>query len=119
MREILPDAIRDHGEIRFRSQYHYAVFEFYRSAKVLKQLERAGVKVSGRILDAGCGGGGIAVSFAEECELAVGLDIAEKFRDAGVRLAAERESRMQPSFKVMVRTFPFERIISISCFPTR
>jgi ubiquinone/menaquinone biosynthesis C-methylase UbiE len=91
VREILPDAINEHGEIRFRSQYHYAVFEYYRSAKVLKQLERAGVKVSGRILDAGCGGGGIAVSFAEECDLAVGLDIADKFRDAGVRLAAERE----------------------------
>ncbi len=31
------------------------------------------------------------MSFAEECELAVGLDIADKFRDAGVRLAAERK----------------------------
>lgn len=90
MREIQSDAIRDHGEIRFRSEYHYAVFEYYRSAKVIKQLERAGVSVSGRILDAGCGGGGIAVSFAEECDLAVGLDIANRFGDAGIRLAHER-----------------------------
>ncbi|MCP5114386.1 MAG: class I SAM-dependent methyltransferase, partial [bacterium] len=90
MREILSDAIREHGEVRFRSEYHYAVFEYYRSAKVIKQLERAGVEVSGRVLDAGCGGGGIAVSFAEECELAVGLDIANRFGEAGRRLAGER-----------------------------
>lgn len=90
MREVLPDAIREHGDIRFRSEYHYAVFEYYRSAKVIKQLERAGVKVAGRVLDAGCGGGGIAVSFAEECELAVGLDIANRFGEAGRRLAKER-----------------------------
>jgi ubiquinone/menaquinone biosynthesis C-methylase UbiE len=90
MREVLPDAIREHGEIRFRSEYHYAVFEYYRSAKVIKQLERAGVKVKCRVLDAGCGGGGIAVSFAEECELAVGLDIANRFGVAGRRLAKER-----------------------------
>lgn len=90
MREIQPGAIRDHGEVRFRSEYHYAVFEYYRSAKVIAQLERAGIRVRGRILDAGCGGGGISVSFAEESELSVGLDIAERFRDAGLRLAAER-----------------------------
>ncbi len=90
MREVRPDAIREHGEIRFRSEYHYAVFEYYRSAKVIKQLERASVKVAGRVLDAGCGGGGIAVSFAEECELAVGLDIANRFGEAGRRLAEER-----------------------------
>jgi ubiquinone/menaquinone biosynthesis C-methylase UbiE len=91
VREIQNDAIREYGEIRFRSEYHYALFEYYRSAKVIKQLERAGVRVRGRILDAGCGGGGIAVSFAEECELAVGLDIANRFGDAGVRLAGERD----------------------------
>jgi SAM-dependent methyltransferase len=90
LRETQNELIREYGEIRFRSEYHYALFEYYRSAKVITQLERAGVEVRGRILDAGCGGGGIAVSFAEGCELAVGLDIANRFRDAGVRLAAER-----------------------------
>jgi ubiquinone/menaquinone biosynthesis C-methylase UbiE len=90
VREIRNETIRECGEIRFRSEYHYALFEYYRSAKVIKQLERAGAEVHGRILDAGCGGGGIAVSFGEECELAVGLDIANRFRDAGVRLASER-----------------------------
>jgi ubiquinone/menaquinone biosynthesis C-methylase UbiE len=93
VREIRNDTIREYGEIRFRSEYHYALFEYYRSAKVVKQLERAGIEVHGRILDAGCGGGGIAVSFAEECDLAVGLDIANRFRDAGVRLASERGVR--------------------------
>lgn len=90
MREIQPNAIREHGEVRFRSDYHYAVFEYFRSAKVIKQLERAGVGVRGRILDAGCGGGGIAVSFAEEGDFAVGLDIANRFEHAGQRLATER-----------------------------
>jgi len=90
MREIDNDAIREHAEIRFRSSYHYALFEYYRSAKILKRLEWDGVEVQGTVLDAGCGSGGIAVSFAEECERAVGLDIKNKFGDAGRTLAAER-----------------------------
>lgn len=90
MRTVDEGAIREHGDIRFRSSYHYAVFEYYRSAKILKRLEWDGIEVGGRVLDAGCGSGGIAVSFAEECELAVGLDIKDKFRDAGERLAGER-----------------------------
>jgi SAM-dependent methyltransferase len=90
MRAIDDAAIREHGDIRFRSSYHYALFEYHRSAKILKRLEWDGIDVHGRVLDAGCGSGGIAVSFAEECELAVGLDIKNKFEDAGVRLARER-----------------------------
>jgi len=90
MREIDNDAIREHGDIRFRSSYHYALFEYYRSAKILKRLEWDGIEVRGRVLDAGCGSGGIAVSFAEECDHAVGLDIKNKFGDAGARLARER-----------------------------
>lgn len=90
MREIDNDAIREHGDIRFRSSYHYALFEYYRSAKILKRLEWDGIEVKGRVLDAGCGSGGIAVSFAEECEHSVGLDIENKFGDAGSRLARER-----------------------------
>ena len=91
MREIDNDAIREHADIRFRSSYHYALFEYYRSAKILKRLEWDGIDVKGRVLDAGCGSGGIAVSFAEECGQAVGLDIKNKFGDAGVRLAHERK----------------------------
>lgn len=90
MREIDNDAIREHAEVRFRSEYHYALFEYYRSAKILKRLEWDGIEVRGRVLDAGCGSGGIAVSFAEECEQSVGLDIKNKFSDAGARLARER-----------------------------
>ncbi len=91
MREIDNDAIRTHGDIRFRSSYHYALFEYYRSAKILKRLEWDGIDVHGRVLDAGCGSGGIAVSFAEECDQAVGLDIKNKFGDAGAKLARERD----------------------------
>lgn len=90
MREIQPDAIREYGAIRFRSDYHYSLFEYYRSAKILTQLERAGIHPKGPVLDAGCGGGGVAVSFAEESALAVGLDLVDRFTDAGERLARER-----------------------------
>ncbi|HEY7700018.1 MAG TPA: hypothetical protein VIE88_16455, partial [Vicinamibacteria bacterium] len=93
MREIDEEAIRAHADIRFRSEYHYALFEYYRSAKILKRLEWEGVPVRGRVLDAGCGSGGIAVSFAEECDLAVGLDIKNKFSDSGRKLASERGMR--------------------------
>jgi SAM-dependent methyltransferase len=90
LRHIDDAAIREHAEIRFRSEYHYALFEYYRSAKILKRLEWEGIEVKGRVLDAGCGSGGIALSFAEECELAVGLDIKNKFGKAGKRLSLER-----------------------------
>jgi len=90
LREIREDQIRAQGEIRFRSEYHYAVFEYYRSAKVIRQVERAGVPIRGVILDAGCGSGGIAVSFAEECDWALGLDIEDRFSGAGARLAKEK-----------------------------
>src|SRR5262249_52595189 len=78
------------GEERFRSEYHYAVFEYLRSAKVIQALERAGVRLSGRVLDAGCGGGGTALSLAEECRFAAGLDLHARFRDAGTRLAGAK-----------------------------
>ena len=90
MREVQPDAIREYGAIRFRSDYHYSLFEYYRSAKILIQLERAGIHPNGPVLDAGCGGGGVAVSFAEESTFAVGLDLVDRFTDAGERLAKER-----------------------------
>ena len=90
MRTIDERAIKAHADLRFRSEYDYALFEYYRSAKVIAFLERAGVAVSGRILDAGCGGGGMPLSLAEEAGLVVGIDPAERFQDAGVRLGRER-----------------------------
>ena len=90
MRTIDERAIKAHADLRFRSEYDYALFEYYRSAKVIAFLERAGVAVSGRILDAGCGGGGMPLSLAEEAALVVGIDPAERFQDAGVRLGRER-----------------------------
>ena len=90
MRRIDPDAIASHARRRFRSEYDYALFEYYRSAKVFKVLEQAGVAVGGSILDAGCGGGGMPLSFAEEARQVVGIDLAPRFGDAGHRLAAER-----------------------------
>jgi SAM-dependent methyltransferase len=90
VRRVDEQAIRAAAERRFRSDYHYALWEYLRSAKVIAALERAGVAVAGRVLDAGCGGGGTALSLAEEGRYAVGLDLDARFRGAGTSLAVER-----------------------------
>jgi SAM-dependent methyltransferase len=90
VRAIDERAIKTHADLRFRSEYDYALFEYYRSAKVIAFLERAGVAIRGRVLDAGCGGGGMPLSLAEEAEQVVGIDPIDRFGDAGVRLARER-----------------------------
>ena len=90
MRVVDNRAIEEHAAVRFRSEYHYALFEYWRSAKVLGYLERAGLRTLGRVLDDGCGGGGMGVSFAEEARAVVAIDPADRFRDAGVRLAQEK-----------------------------
>jgi SAM-dependent methyltransferase len=90
VRTIDERAIRAHADLRFRSEYDYALFEYYRSAKVIAFLERAGVSIGGAVLDAGCGGGGMPLSLAEEAGLVVGIDPVERFPDAGARLARER-----------------------------
>jgi SAM-dependent methyltransferase len=93
MREIRDDLIKAHADRRFRSEYDYALFEYYRSAKVLAFLERAGVAIAGRVLDAGCGGGGMPLSFAEHARQVVGIDPIDRFSQAGVKLAQERQMR--------------------------
>jgi SAM-dependent methyltransferase len=90
VRVIDERAIRAHADLRFRSEYDYALFEYYRSAKVIAFLERAGVEIHGAVLDAGCGGGGMPLSLAEEAGQVVGIDPIDRFGDAGVRLAKER-----------------------------
>jgi SAM-dependent methyltransferase len=90
VRTVDERAIRAHADLRFRSEYDYALFEYYRSAKVLAFLARAGITVGGRVLDAGCGGGGMPLSLAEEAREVIGIDPAERFQDAGVKLARER-----------------------------
>ena len=90
MRRIDERAIKAHADLRFRSEYDYALFEYYRSAKVIAFLERAEVALRGRVLDAGCGGGGMPLSLAEESRAVVGIDPVERFQDAGVRLARQR-----------------------------
>jgi SAM-dependent methyltransferase len=90
VRAIDNAAIQAAALTRFKSEYDYAVFEYLRSAKVIQALERAGVLVAGRVLDAGCGGGGTALSLAEESAFAVGLDLSAAFRGAGTRLQAEK-----------------------------
>ncbi|HEY1337232.1 MAG TPA: class I SAM-dependent methyltransferase, partial [Bryobacteraceae bacterium] len=93
MRNIDERAIKAHADLRFRSEYDYALFEYYRSAKVIAFLARAGVPLRGRVLDDGCGGGGMPLSLAEETDTVVGIDPAERFQDAGVRLGRERGLR--------------------------
>jgi SAM-dependent methyltransferase len=93
MRRIDNALIKQHAALRFRSEYDYALFEYYRSAKVIAFLENAGVALRGRALDCGCGGGGMPLSLAEHVEESVGIDPFDRFGDAGVRLARERGVR--------------------------
>jgi ubiquinone/menaquinone biosynthesis C-methylase UbiE len=93
VRKIDERAIKAHADLRFRSEYDYALFEYYRSAKVIAFLDRAGIPVRGRVLDAGCGGGGMPLSLAEEVDEVVGIDPIERFQEAGVRLGQERRIR--------------------------
>lgn len=90
MRRIDERLIGEHAARRFRSEYDYALFEYYRSAKVLAFLDARRARVGGSVLDAGCGGGGMPLSFAEEADLVVGIDLVNRFGEAGVRLAHER-----------------------------
>src|SRR5207244_4082688 len=93
MREISDALIKAHADQRFRSEYDYALFEYYRSAKVIAFLERAGVTIAGRVLDAGCGGGGMPLSLAEHANDVIGIDPVDRFGRAGVTLARERRLR--------------------------
>jgi 2-polyprenyl-3-methyl-5-hydroxy-6-metoxy-1,4-benzoquinol methylase len=93
VRAIDERAIKAHADQRFRSEYDYALFEYYRSAKVLAFLDQSGVRPGGRVLDAGCGGGGMPLSLAEETARVVGIDLVDRFRDAGTRLADEKGLR--------------------------
>jgi SAM-dependent methyltransferase len=91
VRRVDNAAIAAAAESRFESDYHYAIFEYLRSAKVIEALERAGIRLQGRILDAGCGGGGTALSLAEEASVVVGLDLEARFLGSGTRLAKDKE----------------------------
>ena len=108
MREIRDDLIKAHSDRRFRSEYDYALFEYYRSAKVLAVLDRAGVPVAGRVLDAGCGGGGMPLSLAEHAADVVGIDPIDRFSDAGVRLARERGLRRLHFLRADGMALPFK-----------
>ncbi|MEK6629552.1 MAG: class I SAM-dependent methyltransferase [Acidobacteriota bacterium] len=93
MRRVDNAAIKTHALRRFRSEYDYALFEYFRSAKVIQFLEQHDARLEGRILDAGCGGGGMPLSFAEEGAAVAAIDLADRFREAGVRLGRERGIR--------------------------
>lgn len=93
MRQINDAEIKAHADRRFRSEYDYALFEYYRSAKVLAYIAAAGEVVGGDVLDAGCGGGGMPLSLAEEAAVSVGIDPIKRFHEAGVALARERGLR--------------------------
>jgi SAM-dependent methyltransferase len=107
LRLIDDRAIKAHSDLRFRSEYDYALFEYYRSAKVIAFLDRAGVPIAGRVLDAGCGGGGMPLSLADEARWVVGIDLVDRFRDAGVRLAAERQRPNLVFLRADAQALPF------------
>lgn len=90
MRTIDDEAIARAAAVRRRSEYDYGLFEYLRSPKILENLEKAGVAIGGRVLDAGCGAGGTAISLAEEGADVVGLDLDARFRGSGTRLREEK-----------------------------
>lgn len=107
MKRVDDEAINEHAAIRFRSEYHYAKFEYWRSAKLIAFLEGSGVVVAGRVLDDGCGGGGMCVSFAEETGSVVGIDLADRFRNAGTVLAQEEDVSGSHFAQADATTLPF------------
>ena len=109
MRTIDERLIKQHADLRFRTEYDYALFEYYRSAKVFAHLASVGQTVSGRVLDAGCGGGGMPLSFAEEADSVAAIDLVNRFGDAGVRLAHERDRRNLHFLQADGQALPFRR----------
>ena len=107
MRTIDEGLIKHHAGLRFRTEYDYALFEYYRSAKVFAHLASVGQTVSGRVLDAGCGGGGMPLSFAEEADSVAAIDLVNRFGDAGVRLAQERDRRNLHFLQADGQALPF------------
>jgi len=107
VRTIDEQAIRTNAAVRFRSEYHYAVFEYWRSAKVLRYLERGGITRLGRVLDDGCGGGGMCVSFGEEADSVVGIDLSDRFMGAGTKLAVEKGVRSARFAQANGQMLPF------------
>src|SRR5690606_7654322 len=90
MRDIRPELTNAHGGPRIRSEYDYALSDYYRAAREPGFLERSGVEVGGRVLDAGCGGGGMPLSLAEHADVVVGIGPIDRFGQAGVVLGRER-----------------------------
>ena len=58
VRRIDSAAIKAHADLRFRSEYDYALFEYFRSAKVFAFLDHSGVRLEGRVLDRGAAAAG-------------------------------------------------------------
>jgi predicted TPR repeat methyltransferase len=81
MREIRPDLIQAHADRRFRSEYDYALFEYYRSAKVFAFLEKADFQVGGHVLDAGCGTGLCGPLIAPYARRLTGVDLSARMLD--------------------------------------
>jgi SAM-dependent methyltransferase len=107
VRRIDEHLIKVHADRRFRSEYDYAMFEYYRSAKVFAFLDQAGARLRGRVLDAGCGGGGMPLSFAEEADEVVGIDLVNRFGEAGFRIARERQIRNLHFLQADGQALPF------------
>jgi SAM-dependent methyltransferase len=108
VRDISETQIKAHADRRFRSEYDYALFEYYRSAKVIAFLERAGLAIGGRVLDAGCGGGGMPLSLAEHASFVVGIDPIDRFGQAGVVLARERGLKQLHFLRADGMALPFQ-----------
>lgn len=109
MKIINKEKLHKAGQDRFLSEYNYAVYEYYRSAKIIKELDNENIPYNdAKVLDDGCGSGGISVSLGEECKMAVGIDIAPRFEETAMRLA--RELKIKNAFFIQSDgcALPFE-----------
>ncbi|MBN2136109.1 MAG: class I SAM-dependent methyltransferase [Acidobacteria bacterium] len=91
MKKLDKKLLDEAGKIRFKSEYNYALFEYYRSPKLFNELDMEGIDYSGVVLDNGCGSGGVAISFAEESEKVYALDIEPRFIGSGDKIAADKK----------------------------
>ncbi len=91
MREFDRKLLDKHGKKRFESEYDYAMYEYYRSPKLLKEIESENINNARKVLDNGCGSGGVVVSFAEEFDYVVGLDIEPRYEGAGIEIAKKKK----------------------------
>ena len=100
VRRIDERAIKAHADLRFRSEYDYALFEYYRSAKVIAFLERRRRAACAAACSTPAAAAAACRSrFAEEADAVVGIDPACRASGRGRRGSARERGVRQPALR--------------------